>query len=70
MLDFSVNFCVFAHFVHLEGTYVGLVLLISREGTGEGACCLVVLIKFIARVRHVLIHKVMTLVYMFTHTLK
>ena len=31
---------------------------------------LVVLIKLIVRVRHALIHKVMTLVYMFIHTLK
>ena len=43
-------------------------LLVSREGTREGRVVLVVLIKFIVRVRHALIHKGMTLVYMYTHT--
>ena len=32
-------------------------------------CCVVVLIKLIVRVRHALIHKVMTLLYMFIHML-
>ena len=54
MLDFSINFCVFAHFVCLEGAYVGPVWLVSREGTRERGCCLVMLIKLIVRVRHAL----------------
>ena len=40
LLDFSAKCCVLAHFVCLEGTYVGPVLLVSREWTREGrACC-------------------------------
>ena len=36
MLDFSINFGVFAHLVCLEGAYVGSVWLVSREGAREG----------------------------------
>ena len=43
---------------------------LARGNEREACCCFVVLIKLIVRVRHALIHKVMTLVYMFIHTLK
>ena len=39
LLDFSVKCCVFAHFVCVEGAYVGPALMVSRECTREGRVC-------------------------------
>ena len=56
-MDFSINFCVFAHFACLEGAYVGPApCYVSREsGGGGGGVFVVVPIKFIVGVRYALI---------------
>ena len=53
LLDFSVTFCVFAHFVCLERAYVGPVIMVSREWHERGVF-VVVPITFIVGVRHAL----------------
>ena len=61
LLDFSVKCCVFAHFVCLEGAYVGPVIMVSRECTREGCVCCCSNKVYRGRAAcTVLLHKVMT----------